>query len=255
MELANQMDKLAERRARSGALQGMAGLLLLILASLLWLVRDFFPALASTRVVATAIVYTLHDGTEVQLQRAFAQAKTGSAADASFEPDKNPLNHGTTYYLSVTDDTPAQAKAGLATLTDALRNAFPSAERNLQISPNNSTVPAPNDWSRRISFGVSAALVILMMGAQLLIVIGGYREGMNRTSVLASLAMPFVFMILPESGPQASRFRYTHSPWVHADWRFLLLLLALTPVSVILALAIPFEGRRWGLRPRRARRG
>ena len=43
------------RRALSGIRQGMVGVGLLCLALVLWEARDFIPALATTRVVATAI--------------------------------------------------------------------------------------------------------------------------------------------------------------------------------------------------------
>src|SRR5579872_1817701 len=90
------------RRALSGARQGLVGLGLLMLSYPLWMARDFIPSLATTRVVATAILSTLHDGSEAQLRSAFAEAKMNSTAEATFERDRNPALHGVTYYLSVT---------------------------------------------------------------------------------------------------------------------------------------------------------
>src|SRR5262249_36176376 len=156
------------------------GLGLLFLAYPLYEARDFLSSLATKRVVATAIFSTLHDGTEDQLQQAFTTAKMSSTVEATFEPDRNPALHGSVpLYLSVTGDTPGRARADLAKLTDAIKAAYPSAERNLSVSVNNSTFPSPNDLSRRISFGVQTAVFLLMLGAQLLIVIGAYREGLG----------------------------------------------------------------------------
>ena len=79
------------RRALSGVRQGFVGLGLLVVAYCLWEARDFIPALATTRVAATALLSTWHDGSEVQLQRAFAAAKMSyPAAQATLEPEKNP---------------------------------------------------------------------------------------------------------------------------------------------------------------------
>jgi hypothetical protein len=230
------------RRALSGVRQGLVGLGLLALAYILWEARYFIPALATTRVMATAVLSTLHDGSEVQLQRAFAAAKMSSPAEATFEADKNPALHDVTYYLSVTADTPERARADLAALADALKAAFPSAERNLMVSLNNSTVPAPNDLSRLISFGVKAAVVLMMLGAQLLMVIGAYREGMGRAGVLAALATPFTILIFPTSGNRYATSM--HDPVYTADWKFVLLLLALTPIPLILGLWLTRESRR-----------
>jgi len=236
------MDKLANktaygsaqwRRERSGARQGLLGLGLLIVAYVVFEARDFIASLATTRVAATAIFSTLHDGSEAQLQRAFAAAKMNSRAEATFEPELNPAVHGVSYYLSVTADTPERAKADLATLTDALKAAFPSAERNLMVSVNNSTVPAPNELSQRIAFEVKAGVVLMMMGAQFLIVIGAYREGMGRAGLIAALATPFTILIFPTSSTSRT---HLHDAVRTADWKFVFLLLALTPVSLLLSL-------------------
>jgi hypothetical protein len=248
------MDKLANKvaygspewkRARSGARQGLVGLGLIVLVFPLWKARDFIPTLAATRVVATASLWAPHDGGEAQLQRAFAAAKTSSRAEVTFEPGAKPDRHGVTYYLSVTADTPERAKADLTTLTDGIRAAFPSAERDLIVSPNKSTVPAPNELSRRISFGVQAAVVLMVLGAQLLMVIGAHREGMDRAGLFAAVATPFTIFLFPGD----SNRRRSSNAGLHTDWQFVLLLLAFTPVSVVLALWLtrrsgPDSGRR-----------
>src|SRR5258708_1820116 len=96
----------------------LAGLGLLVAAYSLWLGRDFIPALAATRSVASAIVSTRHGGNEVQLRRAFDAAKTRNPVEATLESEANPAARGN-YYLSVTADTSARAKAELASLTTA----------------------------------------------------------------------------------------------------------------------------------------
>lgn len=234
------------RRERSGARMLMVGLGLLVLAFPLWKARDFISTLATKRVVAFSRFSTLHEGTEFQLQRAFAAAKMRSPAEATFEPDRNPALHGRViYYLSVTADTPARARAELVPLTDALRANFPSAENNLVVTPDNSTVPAPNRLSQGIFFGVQAAVLFMILGGQLLIVIGGYREGMGRPALFAAVATPFIILIrtvfLPDDSDNVlADFQYAVS---QGEWKFVLLLLALTPVSVILGLWLTRKSR------------
>ncbi len=243
------------RRERSGARMALAGLGLLVLAFPLWKARDFIPTLATKRVVAFARLSTLHDGTELQLQRAFAAAKMSSPVEATLEPDRNPALHGRlTYYLSVTADTPARARAELAPLTDALRAAFPSAEDNLVVTPGNSTVPAPNQLSKGISFGIQAAVLFMMLGGQLLIVVGAHREGMHGAGLFAALATPFIMLIksvfLPDDSDDVlAHFQYAVS---QGEWKFALLLLALTPVSVILILWLTRRSRPTAGHRRRA---
>ena len=249
------MDQLANKTAygsakwrgeRSGARMGLAGLGLLVLAFPLWKARDFIPTLATKRVVAFARLSTLHDGTELQLQRAFAAAKMSSPVEATLEPDRNPALHGrVTYYLSVTADTPARARAELAPLTDALRAAFPSAENNLVVTPGNSTVPAPNHVSRGLSFGVQAAVLLMMLGGQLLIVVGAHWAGMHRAGLFAALATPFIILIKSVFFPEDSDDVLAHFQFAvsQGEWKFALLLLVLTPVSVILILWLTRRSR------------
>jgi hypothetical protein len=232
------MDKLANKtaygsaewkRARSWARQGLVGLGLLFLAYPLYEGRDFITGLAVKRVTATAILSTMNEGTEVQLQRAFDAAKISSPAEATIQPESKPTIH-TTYYVSVTAETPERAKGDFETFTHAIRAAFPSADRNLLVSPNSSTTPAPNGLTRGISFGVQGAVVLMMLGCQLLVVVGAHHEGMGRAGLFAAMATPFILLIYPSGG--AGR-RYTLST---ADWNFVLLLLVLTPVSVTMSL-------------------
>jgi hypothetical protein len=113
--------------------------------------------------------------------------------------------------------------------------------------PNNSTTSAPNNLSRDIYFGVQAAAVLLMLGSQLLLVIGAHREGMDRAGLFAAMATPFILLIYPSgSSGRGPGSRFTLAT---ADGNFVLLLLALTPISVILSLwltrkARPATGRR-----------
>ena len=143
-------DETAERRRKlSGTRQGLVGLGLLTLAYVLWVARDVIPDLATTQIVATAWVSILHDASEADLQRALAAANVGSPAEATFERDDNPKLHDVTYSIHVAADRPELAKAELSALIDALKSAFPSAERNLMVSENNSTTASPNPASQR----------------------------------------------------------------------------------------------------------
>jgi hypothetical protein len=222
---------------------------LLLSLPLWWATSHFVPGLTATRVVATAICYTLHDAKETQLQQAYAVARTKIAADATFEPSENPDGQGATYYLSATADTPERARTDLAALTEALKAASPQADRNLLVSPNNSTVPEYNALGRRITFGLRATVVLVILGGQLLTVIGGYRAGWSRASLFAALACPIVIFISASSGSDGARRRTGHGNAIELpDWRFTVLLLALTLVSAILILWLtrrkPLPGRK-----------
>lgn len=227
------------KRERSGARMGLVGLGLILLAFPLWKSRDFISTLATKRVVAIATLSTLHDGTELQLQRAFSAAKTSSPAEATLERDTNPAHHGrVAYYLAITAETPERARAEVATFTDALRAAFPSAENNLVVSPGNSTVPAPNHLSRGIYIGVTAAVLLMLLGGQLLLAIGAHLEGMHGAGLFAVLATPFIILIksvfLPDDSDDVlGDLQYAIS---QGEWRFALLLLAVTPGAMIVIL-------------------
>lgn len=218
------------RRALSGVRQTVIGFLLILPASVLWLARDFLPTLASTRVIATDVLYTLHDGSASQIESAFAAAKLKSPVEATLAPERQRGIHRT-WYLSVVADTPERARADLAAITTAFTAAFPKAERNLLVSPNKSTVPAPNTLSRSISFAVIAAVVLMLLASQLLIVIGAHRQDYGRASVLAALVMPIVSLILPEDD-ESEYASPLYNFAAHSDWKFVLLLIALAPISV-----------------------
>jgi ABC-type multidrug transport system fused ATPase/permease subunit len=224
------------RHKISGIRQGIVGVGLLVVAYLLWAGRDVIPDRVTTRVVATASFTLLHGASEANLRQAFTAATVNSPAEATFEREGKPDPHGATYYLHVTADTPWQAKADLETLDDAVKAAFPSAERDLMVSSNNSTVAAPNAASRHLSMAVHVALFLLMLGGQFLIVVGAWHEGRGRAGVLVALATPFFFLIIPWTDTAGRTRARTPSTFFIADWHFVLLLLVLTPLAVILGL-------------------
>jgi hypothetical protein len=103
------------------------------------------------------------------------------------------------------------------------------------VSPNYSTVPAPTELSRRISVFVRAAVVLLMVGAQLMMVFGAYRQGIGRGGLFATIAAPFLLMLL--AAPETRQRAAGGTPlFGDTDFKFLLVLLIVTPVSVILSL-------------------
>jgi hypothetical protein len=220
----------------SGGKQWVIGLGLLLLAFFLWLARDAIPALATTRAVASASVYPIDDGTDAQLQHAIAVAKAGSPVEATFESREHVRMGGSrevTYGLYVTADTPERAKADLAALADAIKAAFPNAEHNLGVSENTSTTGAPTDLSRRLAVGVKAAVVLLLAGAQIVMVVGAYRDGSGLAGMLAAIATGFSLVVFP-SGDGGSGAR--HATPAYTDWTFVLLMLGLTPISLGIGL-------------------
>jgi hypothetical protein len=64
---------------------------------------------------------------------------------------------------------------------------------------------------------------------------------MGHAGLFAAMATPFILLIYPSgSGGSGPGSRYTLST---ADWKFVLLLLVLTPVSVILSLWLTRKSR------------
>jgi hypothetical protein len=240
------MDTLDEparlERTLSGIRQGLLGTVLLFAGFGVWEARSIIANLATTRVVATAVCSTSHGATEAQLRRAYAEAIANSSAEAELTADDT---FHDSYYLRVTADTPERAKADLAVLAERVTAAFPSADRHLMVSVNNSTVPSPNERSRRIALALQAVALLMLLGGQLLVVVGAYREGAGRLGLLAALATPFALLFLPSgSGSRRSSLGTALEP----DWNFVLLLLALTPISIGVGL--------WLTRtPHRAARG
>ena len=121
------------------------------------------------------------------------------------------------------------------------------------VTPDNSTVPAPNELSRRISFATQAAVLTMILGGQFLTVFGFQREGLRLAGILGALAMPFVILLQSVFFPEDSDniiadFDYAVSQGEH---RFLLLLFCLTPVSVILGLWLTRRSRPSAGRHRR----
>lgn len=208
----------------------LAGIGLLMLSFFLWLLRDAIPALFTTRHAATAYISTDHGGTEAQLQRAFASAKASShVEDAVLEPLKSPG----TWELFVISENPDRAKKQLDTLTKAVTDAFPSAERNLSVSANNSTIAAPDDGSRRVATAIRVVVAVLILGCQLLFVIGARMEGVGVAGMLGALATPFTMFVFPTSGGNRARSMHNTS---YTDWGFVLLLLAMTPLPLLIGL-------------------
>lgn len=223
---------------------------LLCLALVAWEARDYIPTLATTRVVATAVMSLRHDGSEADLDRALAAAMKTTGTEATLDRVTN-AKLQITSHVSVTADTPEIAKASLARLTDAMKAAFPSSERNLDVWPTYSTAPAPNALSERISLGLRIAVVVLVFAGQLMLVVGAHFQGTGRSGLFATIAMPFV-MLLTLAGSGGSGKRGAASGiFEFTDFEFVLVMLAVTPASVIVSLWLT---RNSGRRSARANR-
>jgi len=210
------------------------GVLLVLAAYFLWFGRDFIPNLAAARTKATAVVSLSHGGTEAQLQRAFAAATSGAPVDAALEPATSRAANDS-YDLTVTADSAERAKTGLTTLAKALESAFPNAEGRLLVSPNDSTRPAPDRLTRSIAIALRGLIVAMILGSQLLLVVAARMEGEGRAGLLAAIATPFVLVL---SGASSGWRRGGRGVAIDeiADWQFVLLLLALTPLSLLVGL-------------------
>jgi hypothetical protein len=85
----------------------------------------------------------------------------------------------------------------------------------------------------------------MMLGGQLLIVVGAHWEGMHRAGLFAALATPFIILIKSVFFPEDSDDVLAHFKFAasQGEWKFAFLLLALTPVSVILILWLTRRSR------------
>jgi len=225
----------------------IAALGLLFVAYPLWVERNFIASLATTRKIATADLSTNHERTAAQVQRAFAEARKSQPVEATLVQESTPHLTHAYFQLSITADTADRARADLAAFTKALTGAFPRGEENLSVSPNEKTYPAPNDASRRVAIGVLAAIVLLMAGCQLLFVLGARIEGAGRAGIIAALATPFTILIFPANTRSMAR---SGDPIVTADWTFVLLLLAITPIAILLGMWLS-RSRQVAAQPRR----
>jgi len=207
----------------------------LILALVAWLARDFIPNLATTRVAATASVNIPQGRSESDVRRAYDGAMKARSAESGLEPELTISPQGG--HLSVTADKPEHAKAGLAALATTMQAALHTPEADLNVSQDNSTVPVPNELSKRVSFGMRVAVVLLMLAGQLLMVIGGHARGATSTGLFVSIAAPFVLMLTAAGSPGGPTGRgFGTALFEYTDFTFLAVLLAVTPVAVIVSL-------------------
>jgi hypothetical protein len=121
------------------------------------------------------------------LQRGASRQCLGAARiallPANLVAEPNPA-FGGTFYLTVTADTPDKAQSDLVATTDAIRAALAAAREDFSASPNKSTYPAPNDTTRRLGFVFRVAAVLLILIAQVMIILGSYRQiGTDRATL------------------------------------------------------------------------
>ena len=87
-----------------------------------------------------------------------------------------------------------------------------------------------------LALGVRVAVVLSMLAGQLLMVIGGHCRGASRAGLIAEIATPFLLMLLAAGSVGAGKRGSGTTLFEFTDFGFLLLLLAVTPVSVIVSL-------------------
>ncbi|HKB80294.1 MAG TPA: hypothetical protein VKH35_11310 [Thermoanaerobaculia bacterium] len=183
----------------------IVGWAVLFLAAIVWIVRDRLPMLAATQVTASASLSMLRGASDAPIRQAFAVVRNHDRVAVSLVAESDPALRGISH-LTVTADTPEQAKRDLTDITDAIRAEIPAGERDdLRALPDNLTYPAPNDTTQRLRIASRILAVLLILTAQILIVLGAYRQrGTVRVDLFMKLAMPFLFILLPapdSSGP------------------------------------------------------
>ena len=119
------------------------------------------------------------------------------------------------------------------------------------VSQNSSTVSAPNTASWRLSVAVLVAVMLLLLGGQLLIVVGAWREGESRIGMLAALAAPFALLIFASDSPGRGHPATRGTPII-IDWQFVALALLLTIIPLALGLWLTRKPRPAARKQRRS---
>ena len=236
----------------------IVGWAVLVLAGILWVTRDVIPNRAAAQVTASAVLTMSRGGTNAQLGEAFAAAEKDSALKATLIVERNPALRGVSD-LSVTADTPEQAKSGLTAMINAIEAALPATAREgFSASPNNSTYAAPNETSRRIHLAFCVAAVLLIVTAQLMIILGSYWQiGMVRAGLLMKVALPFLFILFsPGSRTGPAGIVGTQSYYIPpgvVSFMLVLLPMSIIPLSLIIWLTRKSQtGQRGHTTSRRA---
>lgn len=225
----------AARNDRTGVRQLNLGLVLLVVGFVLWEARDFLPTLVSTRVVGAASLNVRNEAV-AQLKRAFAAAQASSRVEASLTAHKYADSQMTNFELLVPAATADRALANLTTITQAIKTVFPSSESDLSVWLDDKARPEPNANTRRLGVAVSIGMVLLLFAGEIMMVRGGYHQGMPRAGLLLMAAAPVGVILFPNGTPSHLQGSMSSSHHLSVDFAFLTVLLPITAAGALFAL-------------------
>lgn len=224
----------AARLDRTAVRHFQLGLVLMVLGFVLWEARDFLPTLASTRVAGSASLYVRNEAV-AQLQRAFATAQASSHVEASLTAHKNADSEMTNFELLVPAATKDRALANLTTITQAIKTVFPSSESNLSMWLDDKARPEPNANTRRLGVAVPIGMVLLLFAGEIMLVLGGYHQGMPRAGLLLMAAGPLGVELISSFVGTRQRNGVATYTTHYLDF-FVVVLLPITAAGALLAL-------------------
>jgi hypothetical protein len=144
--------------------KGLLGGLLVVLALVLWTVRDPVAAWFASSYVATIELRTTGERDDARVQRAFAAAQAAQRADATFEllPGLTLIRHSAVH---VSGPSRAAAIAAAQALSQAILDAFNTeGPGELEARLARRIDPVPGAGSHWAAIGLAAAALVLALG-------------------------------------------------------------------------------------------
>ena len=162
------------RRATIGRRAVLGGGLLL-LALLLWSLRDTVPAWMASRMEATADLATTTERDDARVTRAFEAAMTKAHVDATLQPLPNPskVRHTRLTVRAPSSDEAIELASGLSL---AMARAF-SAEgpATLSVDVRRRTTPVADGTTKAVGAAMLVAAALAAVAGVLLIALGWWR--------------------------------------------------------------------------------
>lgn len=174
----------------------LAGGALLVLAFIIWEVRDFVPEFFASQINGTATLSTTAEKDDARVLRAFKEARDTTHADARLvtEPDPNkPVRNAD---LTVTASSSEQALADLTAMTETMQQVFAKeGPGEFLVNARRGTTPVPNNTMTTTATGLRAAAAALFL-IGLLVIFGGWRASRLPKQVLWAIGITIVLCAL-----------------------------------------------------------
>jgi hypothetical protein len=185
--------------------QAVLGGALIVLAIILWELRDTVPAWLAKSVTATVEFTTTTERDDARVTRAFDAVRQTFAADATFEPLPNQTRIRHTQ-LTVTAPTSAEAIPLARRMADAMEKAFAGdGDGRLMVNVHGRATPIADRTTTTVGWALSIGAPVMGLLGLLLIALGVLRwqAGADRMpppvlwGIAFSLALPVAVVLLP----------------------------------------------------------